>query len=238
MTDGDLDLIREALKLAAEDYPAAEGVVDLPRRADVVLFAIGQAATTLKRLPDREMRFLSGIRSSSPEPMLDPEDVKEMRELWVTMLERIQNGEEPVEQAPIREPLPTPREISRMWAVLSHLGGMVRSTTRSVRRTVRLGNTIYRSKVQVDVKARDWKIIILFAMGLPAAKIAKLVSVSKKAVYERRELQACLIADALSFSHPGLWAEIAVCDPAKSRSLTFRAKKPVQFSTQKRADVA
>jgi hypothetical protein len=115
---------------------------------------------------------------------------------------------------------------------------MVRSTTRSVRRTVRLGNTIYRSKVQVDVKARDWKIIVLLAMGLPAAKIAKLVSVSTRAVYERRELQACLIADALSFAYPGLWAEIGVCDADKARSLTFRAKKPVQFSAQKSRDMS
>lgn len=238
MTEQDLDLIREALALAAEDIPVPDGVLDPPRRADVILFAIGQAASTLKRLPDREMRFLSGLRSSSPEPSIDPEDLKDMRELWVTMLERIQAGEEAVDPIPIREPLPTPREISRMWAVLSHLGALVRPMTRSVKRTVRLGNTIYRSKVPVDVKARDWKIIVLFAMGVPAARIAKLVSVSTKSVYERRELQACLIADGLSFAHPGLWQGISVCDPFKSHSLTFRRKKSVQFSPQDKANQA
>lgn len=222
LSEQDYELLQEAMREASQRMIIGDDEGrPLPRRADVVIEALHEAVNVLMRLPDREVRFLSGLRSAHPEVLLDPEDQKEMREFWITQMERIKNGEAPLEQVDLRPPLPTPREVSRMWVVLTSIGLLVRPMAGRQKRKIEYGNRVYRSTVEIDRKAQDYKILVYLAAGFSARKVGKALGINHQRIMDRRELQSCFIADRITAAYPLFWERVCACDryARKSQSL-------------------
>lgn len=163
------DRLRQLLAIAREAAMADSDT--LPRRGDVVWYGLREAMDTLNRLPDREAGWLYCLSNAWPEILHDHED---RIEAYETMLERVRIGEMPVDMLQIRRPPPSAQAISRMELVFGWHVFLVGRTRR-----------------------RDWKIICQLAAGWRAAKVAASNRVSRRTVWDRRELQCAVIAKQL-----------------------------------------
>lgn len=168
-------LIADRIVRALEDGNALciENGIGAPRMADMVWALFEDAASTIRRQPDRERKWLlAGERIGWPQVVYDKQ---ELAENFATQVARIQSGELAMEALELRPSPPTARAIDRADFVAT-----------------------WRRFIVGKNRTRDWKILWLMALRVKKAHICRELRCSRKTLYDRKELQTVAIANGLS----------------------------------------
>lgn len=169
------DNTRRALSFARLEF-ASYGVFD-PTPQEIIWRLFEDAAITERGLPDREAAWLrSGGKSSAFTIVYSRADLREMEnDSRAAANERLKSGIDEPSDNPLRR-VPDLHALQRYEVVLGwrvHLTGVV------------------------TIRARDWRILWLLALGMSGRKVGAACRCERTTVHRRRLVQTGSIAKAL-----------------------------------------